>query len=334
MRNILAENMLRFSVKNLNESDKQILNRLIEQEKTSSTSEIPTVTIPYKQLYSLKPGDSKPDSYIGQMHKGILNAINSDATAKAMFDSKSIKLVAAVFNGGASNVWGGKATGFDAELNGTKVTPTETELYQKNHDLAVKRADECKTALFGLLQNDGIKIATVNPPKINAYVYNTGGKLSNQAQIIDVKLYFRYLDSSDIKKPEDILPTFIQIGSYKTVNGQSATKQVYTDTKAWQESVAKLTPEQKKDPNRLLAFEVKWNANNIKDAYKTPWYRWVFYYGTDGKIEKIDGKCYDTNLNASLGSYFKDNNNVPKNDPSLQQILKISGYASVLAPYM
>jgi len=334
MKNILAENMLRFGVKNLKESDKQILNRLAEQQKTPPTSDTETVTIPYKQMYSLKPGDSKPDSYIGQMHKGILAAINSNAAAKAMFDSKSIKLVAAVFTGGASNVWGGKPTGFDRELNGKSVAPTETALYKQNHDLAVQRADACKTALFGLLQQDGIKIATVNAPKINAYVYNTGGKLSSKAQIIDVKLYFRYLSSSDLDKLDDIQPAFIAVGQYKTIDGKSPTGQVYTDEVALQQSVAKLTPEQKKDPKRLLAFEVKWNANVVKDPYKTPWYRWVFYYGADGKIERIAGKCYDKNLNTSLGSYFKDSDNVPKNDPSLQRLLKISGYESVLAPYM
>jgi hypothetical protein len=330
-KNILAENMLRFGVKNLKESDKQSLHHLTEQG-----GEGKAVVIPYKQIYSLKPGDAKPDSYINQMHAGILQAINSNPAAKAMFDSKSIKLVGAVFNGGASNTWGGKPTGFDRELNNTAqaLTPTETVLYQKNLDLAKQRADACKTKLLELLAQDGIKIATINPPTINARVFNTGGKLNANAQIIEVKLFFDYLAVSDITAMDDIKPKFISTGQYRTIDGKSPTGQVYTDTAVWQQSVAKLTPEQKKDTKRILAFEVKWNVNILKNPYKAPWYRWVFYYGADGKIERISGRVYDKTLNASLSNIFKDNNNIPKNDPSLLKILSISGYDKAVLPYM
>ena len=328
MRNILAENMLRFGVKNLSNSDMHKIQILSEADESG------IIRLSYKHLTQFKPGASDASLYIDALIKGLTDKINSNAATKAMLGAGSIKLVSITIQGGASNVWGGKTTGFDTELGGTtKTTPTETILYGKNIALAKTRAQNCYDAMMPKLKAIGIKTEG-NQATITSVVYNTNGQLNEAAQNVTVSVGFNWLSTTDISVPTEIKKTFIETGQYRCIDGKSPTGQVYTDTKVWAESVAGLTPEQKKDDKRLLAFEIKWNANVLKNPYKAPWYRWVFYYGTDGKIKNIRGTVYDTALNTSLSGYFKNSDNIPKTDPAFLHILQISGYDKIVAPYL
>ena len=322
----LAENMLRFGVKNLNNTSVNNLIRLTEADESG------VVRLSYKHLTQFEQGKSDASLYIDALMKGLTDKINGNAATKAMLDAGSIKLVSITIQGGASNVWG-KPTGYDTELNGTKVQPTETTLYGKNLALAKARAQKCYDSMIPKLQAMGIK-TTGNTAAITAVVYNTQGQLNKEAQNITVSVGFNWLSATDVTTIPDIKSTFILTGQYKCIDGKSPKGTVYTDNVARTQSVADLSPEQKKDPTRLLAFEIKWNAGVLKNPYKEPWYRWVFYYGKDGKIKNIRGKVYDTTLNTSLSGYFKNNDNIPKNDPAFLHILKISGYDKLLANYL
>ena len=320
MKNTLAENLLRFGAKNLDQTTIDKLASLSEQAKSPSG----TVTIPYKQTYNLAAGKFDASSYINEMLKGIMGAINSNPEAKKMLDNKSIKLIRASFQGGASNSWGGQDTGVDLELNNTKATPTETVLYQKNKDLAAQRAEACKTALLPLLEKSGIKLGASLPTNtfIASAVYNTGGKLDLAGQVITVRLTFSYLSVTDIITITDIKPTFIAHGSYYTKDGKSSRGTMF-DPASLKTSTSALPPQLKAMPNRLAAFEVKWNPGVLKDPLKIPWYRWLFVYDEQGKIKQIIGKVYDTTLNANLRSIFKDNDNIPTNDPTLKYMMDL-----------
>lgn len=337
MKNILAENMLRFGVKNLSESNIEILKEQTTQSAPKS------VKISYTGLMTFaKPGDTNPAGYMNSLITGILDAINKNPETKNMIANQSIKLLSYDIRGGSSNSWAGQTTGFDRELNGTPVQPTKDELYVKNKELARKRAQECVAALLPELAKKGIKLPdpqTKFPGIINGSVYNTGGKLDPQGQNIQVSLTFRYLMPTDLTSYEDIKPQFIAYGSYNT-NGISASKTSdisKTDPQLYALSTNQLSPEQKNDPNRLTAFEVKWNPNVLTNPFKQPWYRWIFVYNKQGKIERVEGRVYDTTLNQKLANYFKPNGNISTNDPVMIYMMNLGNpgyYNKHIKPYL
>jgi hypothetical protein len=337
MKNILAENMLRFGVKNLSDSNIKVL---IEQ---TSGGEVKSTKISYTGLMTFaKPGDTNPAGYMPILLKGILDAINANPQTKSMLDSQSIKLVSYDIRGGSSNSWAGQTTGFDRELNGTPVQPTKDELYVKNKELARKRAEVCINTLMPELAKKGIKLPdpqTKFPGIINGSVYNTGGKLDPKGQNIQVSLSFRFLNTTEITTITDIKPKFIAHGSYNTIgiSGSKTSNIAKNDPKLYALSTNQLTPEQKKDPNRLTAFEVKWNPNVLTNPFKEPWYRWIFIYDKLGKIVRIEGRVYDTSLNQKLASSFANNSNISPNDQTMIYIMNLVSpdyYNKHVKPYI
>lgn len=335
-KNILAENMLRFGVKNLLESNKIKLTHLVEQEKQSQSG----TKIKYTGLMTFaKPGDSNPAGYIQSLMNGIMKAIYADPNTKNMITNQSMKLVAADIRGGSSNSWSGKQTGFDRELNGAVVQPVKDELYQKNKDLARLRAEECEKVLLQQLTKKGIILSKNLVVITNGSVYNTGGKLDPKGQNIQVNLTFRYLQTSDISNYTQIKPKFIAHGAYTTPAGKSITGRSLSDSDSglFKLATGKLTPQMKNDANRLFAFEVKWNPDVLENPFKIPWYRWFFIYNAQGKIEKIQGVVYDTTLNQQLAAFFKNNPNITPNDPVLIYMMNLVSpdyYNKHVKPYI
>lgn len=331
LQKLLAENMLRFGSKNLDIKAVRALKRLVEQGATTQP-----VTIEYKQTYNLPTGQSDPAGYINNMFKGIMDAINANPEAQKMLAAKSIKITSMLFRGGASNSWAGQPTGFDRELNKPvmPIAPTETILYQKNKTLAATRAEACKNALLPLLANQGIKQTANVPTKVEGVVYNTAGVINPEGQIITVRLTVSYLATPDID--DTIVTKFVLNGSYYTKDGKSSTG-TQLDTTTYQLSTMKLPANLKTSPNRLAAFEIKWNPNILLNPYKQPWYRWIFIYNAQGKIERIEGRVYDTALNASLQNVFKNNKNISPTDPTLKRMMDIVSptyYSTFLQPFI
>ena len=335
-KNILAENMLRFGVKNLLESNKIILTKLVEQQTQAPSG----TKIKYTGLMTFaKPGDSNPAGYIQSLMNGIMKAIYADPNTKNMIESQSMKLVGADIRGGSSNSWSGKQTSFDRELNGAVVQPVKDELYQKNKDLARLRAEECEKVLLQQLTKKGIILGKNLVVITNGSVYNTGGKLDPKGQNIQVNLTFSYLQTSDISNYTQIKSKFIAHGGYTTPLGKSPTGNslAVTDSGLFKLATKNLTPEMKNDQNRFFAFEVKWNPDVLKDPYKKPWYRWFFIYNSQGKIERIQGVVYDRTLNQQLAGFFKNNSNIAPNDPVLIYMMSLVSpdyYNKRVKPYI
>jgi hypothetical protein len=73
------------------------------------------------------------------------------------------------------------------------------------------------------------------------------------------------------------------------------------------------------------------------NPYKQPWYRWIFIYDTQGKIERVKGIVYDTTLNASLSNVFKNNDNISPTDSTLKRMMDLVSptyYATFLQPFI
>ena len=55
-----------------------------------------------------------------------------------------------------------------------------------------------------------------------------------------------------------------------------------------------------RDGKHMSAFEIKWNPNVIKNPFTEPITRWVFTWGSDGKIAKVMRDQYDKKYIAQL----------------------------------
>lgn len=340
MKNILAENLLRFGAKNLSKSARLNLNKLNEDVKIGNP-----VTINYKQIVNFQPGKLATAADIQSIFKGVFAELQKNPETAAMLNSKSISLKSARFIGSSSNYWNqqiGK-TAFNRTADGKVIAANEQqgsmEGYNLNLKLANDRANSCQAQLIKLLQQQGVLVntATLNPTTA-ALVYDTGGKLDTTKQYLQVQLQFNYISPNDIISTNTIKPQFILTGTY-TANGLSSTKTSdlkQQDLNSYRTSTDLLTPAMKNDPNRLCAFEVKWNPNVLATAWKKPWYRWLFIYNQQGKIVRIKGIVYDPELNQQLQNYFK-NGDIPLNDPTMIYMMNLNDpgyYDKHIKPYI
>ena len=330
MKSLFTEERLFGNLVELNE------NNIIEQLLLES------VTIPYSQIATYNPGSSDPSSFIKEFVDNLIKKIDSTPEGKKMRESGQMTLLNGTFIGSASNSWGKIKTGYNLENDmKTKVTPSETEYFNKNLQLALNRAIAFESSLWSLLSKYNIKkLDNVSKITTNSFVVNTGGvndnvrdqsKFPNPGQKITVNLVFEYeskivkktntIDLVDIDGPSKIMSKFILTGSYFCNGKNSQGKPSNTDTYVDQ---CKELPQNLKDEKHISSWEIKWNTNVVKNAYTVPLYRWNFYWDKNGKITKIVGQQYNNDTKYPINKEFPPSNDVPKNDSKMIRLMGLN----------
>lgn len=309
-------------------------------------------SIVYRANSSYPAGGTDPSLFIDDYVKNLVAKIDANAeAAKLRASANGIYCSFIRVGSGASNSWGGKATGYDLENNlRTKVTPTETDLYQKNLDLSLKRAKIFETKLFAKLKPFKVfKDPSLTKVMTESYVVNTGGKndkdrdtslYPNTGQFINCQITLKSKDEIStltyITDYPEITPNMVSTGTYfcdgTNSQGKSATPDFYIDQ--CPQSI-------RKDKNKIAAFEIKWNPNVLKNTYTVPLARWNFFWNENGtKIKNITRQQYNNTM--PIDKKFPPQSNVAKDDVVLKYMMGISEgntltggqrYAKYVAPY-
>lgn len=309
-------------------------------------------SIVYRANSTYPAGGTDPSLFIDDYVKNLVAKIDADAEAGNLRKSANGIYCSFIRVGsGASNSWGSNATGYDLENNlRTKVTPTETVLYQKNLDLSLKRAKIFETKLFEKLKPFKVfKDPSLTKVMTESYVVNTGGKndkdrdtslYPNTGQFINCQISLKSKDELTniiyLKDYTEITPKMVSTGSYFCDGTNSQGKSAKPDF--YDEQCPQSTRNNK---NKLAAFEIKWNPNVMKNTYTVPLARWNFYWSKDGsKISKITRQQY--NNTTAIDRKFPPESNVAKDDVVLKYMMGISEgntvnggqrYAKYVAPY-
>jgi hypothetical protein len=279
-------------------------------------------------------GSVDPSLFIDKYVTDLVAKIDADPEGKKMRLSpagmycSSINIIA-----GASNSWGGKATGFDHNNNWTPATPTETDLYQKNKDLALKRANSFETYLFQKLAKFNIKKdPDLTKVTSSSWVMDTGGKTDkdptrdsvtyrNMGQFIKCTMRFKTVDEikdlMTLTTIDEISAKMVSSGTYfcNGRNSQGGTGQP--------DDYEKQCPVGLRDASHIAAFEIKWAPGVMKNTYTVPLVRWNFYWDAKTKkIIKITRQQY--NNTYPIDKKFPPSSNVAKNDPTLIYMMGIS----------
>ena len=290
-------------------------------------------------------GSVDPSLFIDKYVTDLVAKIDADPEGKKMRLSptgmycSSINIIA-----GASNSWGGKATGFDHNNNWTPATPTETDLYQKNKDLALKRANSFETYLNIKKDPDLTKVTS------SSWVMDTGGKTDkdptrdnvtyrNMGQFIKCTMRFKTVDEikdlMTLTTIDEISPKMVSSGTYfcNGLNSQGGSGKP--------DDYEKQCPAGVRDSSHIAAFEIKWAPGVMKNTYTVPLARWNFYWDAKTKkIIKITRQQY--NNTYPIDKKFPPSSNVAKNDPTLIYMMGISEgnttssnqrYSKYVAPY-
>lgn len=301
---IITESQLKTLISNNGSS---LLN-----EQVAATEQV-RVSFSFRAAYPVSSSDPTP--FLADFTKTLIEKINAQPNGAKMLKSGEMTLNAGTFTAGASNTWLGKITPYDAENNYGKAPKQNLEdsLYKKNVELALKRAQTFRPALFNFLKQNNISDSDSAKVTFKTIVLNTGGvkdevrdtsKYPNPGQFMNVVLLFRY--KKDIG--ETVITTTEQITTYTQIksnmlltgsyycNGKNSEGRVVLETEMKNimnescKGVGGIKPENKKYP---MAFEMKWNTNVLKDPYTLPILRWVFSYGEGGKINKVTRYVYN-----------------------------------------
>jgi len=330
---------------------------LNEQKTTTKTTSEVKISFNFKAAYAVNSSDPTP--FLADFTKTLLEKINSAEEGPLMLKSGEMTLFSGTFTAGASNTWLGKATPYDKE-NNYAVAPKqnlEDPLYKKNVELALKRAQAFRPALFNFLKQNKISDSDTAKVAFKTIVLNTGGvkdesrdktKYPNPGQFMTVTLVFKYkrdmitatetiITSDQIKTYTDVKPNMILTGSYYTNGKNSLGMQAVNDMFVKQRE--KL-PKEMWDAKHMTAYEIKWNTNVVKDPWTTPILRWVFYWNENNKIERAVRFVYNK-------KFIPNMNDVPQkevalNDPEMLYYFGIresrpdggTNYAKFIQPFI
>jgi len=311
------------------------------------------VDISHKEKATYESGSSDPSQFLDNFVKNVIAKLDANPEAK-LLRQKGLVCSSIIVLAGASNSWGTNATGFDRNNNMTVATPSETVLYQKNKDLALKRATEFSKQLWAKLKPYNItKNDSLTKIKSDAVVVDTGGKKDserdttkypNPGQFIQCSMRFKTADeiqdASKIDSLDDFTPSMVLTGSYfcngKNSQGGAGQTDFYND------QCTQPTRDPSVSYNRIAGFEIKWNAGVMKNPYTVPLVRWNFYWDATGKkISKITRQQY--NNTYPIDKIFPPQTNTSKTDPTMIYMMGISEgnttatnkrYATYVKPYV
>lgn len=341
------------------------LKSLIRKNGASLLSEATTpievkVSFNFKAAYPVNSSDPTP--FLADFTKTLLEKINSTPNGPAMLKSGEMTLSNGTFTAGASNTWLGKPTPYDKENNyavAPKGQNLEDPLYKKNVELALKRAQAFRPALFNFLKQNKISDSDAAKVAFKTIVLNTGGvkdesrdvsKYANPGQFMSVTLVFKYkkdmttvtttgkTSTSTIKTYTDVKPNMILTGSYYA-NGKNSLDMM-ADPDLFVEQRKKL-PKEMWDKKHMTAYEIKWNTNVMDDPWTRPIIRWVFYWNENNKIEKVIRFTYDKKFIANMKDVPQ--REVSINDPEMIYYFGIrenrpedggTNYAKFIKPFM
>lgn len=340
----------------ISEQEKQrILNLYLNELNINSSFKnliTESFVVSYRANSTYPAGGTDPSNFIDTYVTNLVAKIDANAeAAKLRASANGIYCSFIRVASGASNSWGGKATGYNMENNmTTKVTPSETVLYQKNLDLALNRAKVFETKVFEKLKPFKVfKDPTLTRVVTESYVVNTGGKndkdrdtslYPNTGQFINCQITLKSkeeLTNLDyVNDYTEITKDMVSTGSYfcdgTNSQGKEATPDFYD---------AQCPPSTRNNKNKMAAFEIKWNPNVLKNTYTVPLARWNFYWTSDGsKISKITRQQY--NNTKAIDKKFPPQSNVTKDDAVLKYMMGISEgntvtggqrYSKYVAPY-
>jgi len=305
MKNSLAENLLRFGVKNLSESNKQkLINKfLFEAAQDWITITIPSISI----AYAVGATDSKP--FINDIWTKINAEIDANATTKALKAANNLALQKLNIRASSSNNFNGTPTQYDISYSGnetnvqgsvdefdladlktrgvTKPFTDQTMVagYKSNLDLAKKRVTDLATNLKATMVTNGILIP--DPAKgqgyeeiIKAGVMDTGGVLDDKR---DTGLYKYPGQSATItimlSGKEDIIKFPITKEELKAGLANKSVKWGNGGGDSYSEGVA----------NPLQYWELKYlpGEGEGKNTYVNPVVRWYFTYNDKNQLTKV-----------------------------------------------
>jgi hypothetical protein len=251
--------------------------------------------------------DSTDDKgFLSKFVKDILSNIDNDPQAKNTMNNGQMEILSLIVRGGASNVWGGKPTGYDFEND--RKTPgikTETVLYQKNKDLAAVRSDQFKNNLIAELSKYNIKVSQNVSIKTVANVYNTGGvndtrrdttKFPNNGQFLSATIQLSYLNTpfnitmSTFENVKEIPKEFVITGSYFCNGKNSRNVSAREDTYVKQ---CQSLPTNLKNGEHISAWELKWGPKVVDNPDVIPVVRWNFFWNSGGTIDRVSRVLFD-----------------------------------------
>jgi hypothetical protein len=332
---------------------------LNEQKTTTKTTSEVKISFNFKAAYAVNSSDPTP--FLADFTKTLLEKINSAEEGPLMLKSGEMTLFSGTFTAGASNTWLGKATPYDKE-NNYAVAPKEQNfedpLYKKNVELALKRAQAFRPALFNFLKQNKISDSDTAKVAFKTIVLNTGGvkdesrdktKYANPGQFMTVTLVFKYkrdmttvtstgkTSTDTIKTYTDITPNMILTGSYYT-NGKNSLGMTAVDD-MFVKQREKLD-RNKWDNKHMTAYEIKWNTNVVDDPWTAPILRWVFYWNENNKIERVVRFAYDKKFIANMSTVPQ--REVRINDPEMLYYFGIrenrpdggTNYAKFIQPFI
>jgi hypothetical protein len=320
----------------ISEEEKLRILKMHIQEGLGSHNKKPLLTeavnIQHSEKSNYAAGATDPSAFIDTFITNLIAKIDANPEAKKMRTSSGGMVCSNItVTAGASNSWGGKPTGFDHTNAWKLVTPTETDLYQKNKDLALKRSSSFETSLFQKLAKFNIKKADITKISTQSWVVDTGGKTDkdrdvatypNAGQFITCRMTFKTMDEIyDIKTIEtfnDISPKMVLTGSYfcNGKNSQGGAGQPDDYNNQCPQVI-------RNSADKISAFEIKWNPGVMKNPYTVPLVRWNFYWDATGKkITKITSQQY--NNTYPIDKIFPPSTNVSKSDSKLIYMMGIS----------
>ena len=330
------------------------LYNLINEQ--SGTPPVPTI-IKVSDEDSLAMDSTAAKGFLSKFVNDILTKINNDPEAINTMKNGKMEIISLIVKGGASNVWGGKPTGYDFENNRTTSvkTKTETDLYQKNKALSTKRSEQFKNDLIAELLKYNIKVS----PKVNittvANVYNTGGvndkdnrrdttlypkngqflSATIQLSFVNTDIFIETVKVEETLKKEfniktvteegvpDIPKSFVITGAY-FCNGKNSQNEDADDNTHFNQ--CKLLEPKNKNDRHISAWEIKWAKNKVGDPDVIPVVRWNFYWSSGGTIDRVSRVPYKVKYDGSenFDKLITANNNVGTDDKMLKYLMGLS----------
>ena len=270
-------------------------------------------------------GSTDPSQFVAAFTKGLIDKINSTPNGAQMLKSGEMTITEGYVEASSSNTWGGKPTSFDQDNKYNVVKPQipTDPGYIKNQELAKARALAFWPALTAALKAQGISEAGTSKIDYSTTVVDTGGvadsardktKYPNPGQTIYVDLKFKYkkdipgekpvepkvpTQTTDVQDYREIKANMVLDGSYYC-NGYNGAGQRKNDEPELIGSPCSGLPFQLRDGNHMSSFEIKWNPNVFDNPFTEPITRWIFTWGSDGKIAKVIRYQYNKQFIAQL----------------------------------
>ena len=315
-KNILAKNLLRFGVKNLNENNifkLQNHNRyfLIEaQEEQWINVTAPNIGVAFAA------GASNSKSFINDIWTKLKAAIDANPAAKALYDAKNLAVQSLTVYAGASNNYNNKPTQYDtgnwqakelAEWGkynddgspegsrdmfntallakkgvNTKFTDADMQSgYKLNLELAKKRGLDIATNLKATMIANGILI----PDATQGQFYSE----NILPAVIDTQGFLdKNRDMREAPNPGQMATIVVELSGKQMVT--KVPTSIETLKTGLQNKSVLWGSYKNTDSNQINTFELKYLPGQGKgqDTFVMPVVRWTFEYDANGQVNKVN----------------------------------------------